>query len=63
LPKDLSAEQLARMKELTRDLPETDRIVNASSNGTLDVTLPMNTNDVVLLTVKNIEMAATKQAR
>jgi xylan 1,4-beta-xylosidase len=46
-PKELSAAQIAHLNELTRDLPETDKIVRSGENGDLEFTVPMNSNDVV----------------
>jgi xylan 1,4-beta-xylosidase len=34
---------------LTRDLPETDTTVRSSADGAVEVTLPMNSNDIVLV--------------
>lgn len=48
-PKELTAEQLATLQALTRDLPETERIVTVGSNGRADMTIAMNTNDIVLV--------------
>jgi xylan 1,4-beta-xylosidase len=48
-PKELSAAQIAHLNELTRDLPETDRAVHSGSAGTVELTVPMNSNDVVLV--------------
>jgi xylan 1,4-beta-xylosidase len=45
----LSSEQLANLNELTRDLPETDRIVNSQEDGTVQFTVPMNSNDIVMV--------------
>ncbi len=50
-PKDLTAEQVARMNELTRDLPETDKMVRSGADGAVEFTIPMRSNDVVLMTV------------
>jgi len=50
-PKDLTEEQLKRMRELTQDLPETDKVVRGGTDGTLECTVPMNSNDVVLVTL------------
>jgi xylan 1,4-beta-xylosidase len=60
LPKDLTGAQLIRMRELTRDLPETERLENVGPGGTLDVLLPMNSNDIVLLTVKHAKMVTAR---
>lgn len=48
-PRQLTKEQIARLNDLTRDLPETDKFVNAGSKGTLKVALPMSSNDIVLV--------------
>jgi xylan 1,4-beta-xylosidase len=53
-PKDLTAEQLARMKELTRDLPETDKMVRGGAEGTLECTVAMSSNDIVLVTLTKV---------
>jgi xylan 1,4-beta-xylosidase len=48
-PKDLTAAQIARLNELTRDSPESDRLIRSAADGTLEITLPMNSNDIVLV--------------
>jgi xylan 1,4-beta-xylosidase len=48
-PKNLTSAQIAHLNELTRDLPETDRIVHSGPTGTVEITIPMNSNDIVLL--------------
>jgi xylan 1,4-beta-xylosidase len=48
-PKDLTTAQLAHLNELTRDLPETDKAVRSGPAGTVEFTVPMNSNDVVLV--------------
>jgi xylan 1,4-beta-xylosidase len=48
-PKELTTAQIAQLNELTRDLPEKDQTLHAGKDGTLDVTLPMNSNDIVLV--------------
>ena len=51
-PKDLTPLQVAHLNDLTRDVPETDRDVHSTPDGTIKVTVPMNSNDVVLVTLK-----------
>jgi len=34
---------------LTQDLPVTDKVVRSGSAGTLELTVPMNSNDIVLV--------------
>jgi xylan 1,4-beta-xylosidase len=48
-PKDLNATQVTRLNDLTRDLPERGHVVHSGSDGTVAVTVPMYSNDVVLL--------------
>jgi xylan 1,4-beta-xylosidase len=57
-PKNLTAPQIAHLNELTRDLPETDRVVQSGTTGTIEFTVPMNSNDTVL--VKLARNAGTK---
>jgi xylan 1,4-beta-xylosidase len=40
------------LNELTRDLPETDKVLRSGPKGTIEVTVPMSSNDVVLVTLK-----------
>jgi xylan 1,4-beta-xylosidase len=53
-PKDLTAPQVARLNDLTRDLPETDKVLQSGPTGSVESTLPMNSNDVVLVTLTRI---------
>ena len=48
-PKDLTEEQIAQLNELTRDLPETDKRMRSGPTGTVEFTVPMNSNDIVLV--------------
>ena len=48
-PKQLSAAQIAQLNELTRDLPETNRMLQSRPDGSVELTMPMNSNDVVLV--------------
>jgi xylan 1,4-beta-xylosidase len=48
-PQKLTEAQIAQLSELTRDLPETDKVVRSGADGTVEVTLPMNSNDIVLV--------------
>ena len=51
-PKDLTPSEVAHLNDLTRDLPETDRMMRSGADGTIKVTVPMNSNDIVLVTLK-----------
>jgi len=48
-PKDLNAEQIAKLNELTRDLAETNKVVHSGNDATIEVSIPMNSNDIVLV--------------
>ena len=48
-PKDLSAAQIAQLNKLTRDLPQTDQVMLSGPDGTIEITVPMNSNDIVLV--------------
>ncbi len=51
-PKELTTAQIAHLNELTRDLPETGKAVRSGSDGTVDLSIPMNSNDIVLVKLK-----------
>jgi len=53
-PKDLSPAQLEQLKTLTRDIPETDRVTQVGTNGTFEFSVPMHSNDVVLVTLEKL---------
>jgi xylan 1,4-beta-xylosidase len=48
-PTTLSSAQLAELQQLTRDLPETTKTIRVGRDGRFSTTVPMRTNDVVLL--------------
>jgi len=48
-PKELTTAQIAHLNELTGDLPETDRTMRSGPTGTAEFTVPMNSNDIVLV--------------
>ena len=51
-PKDLTAAQVAHLNDLTRDLPETDKALRSGSDGTIEFSIPMNSNDIVLVKLR-----------
>jgi xylan 1,4-beta-xylosidase len=53
-PVKLSSAQLARLQQLTRDLPETQRVVHVSGDRSFAVTVPMRSNDVVLVELDSL---------
>ena len=48
-PKELSAPQVAHLHELTHDLPETSKVVRSGRDGRIEISIPMNSNDAVLV--------------
>jgi xylan 1,4-beta-xylosidase len=48
-PKDLSAEQIAQLNERTRDTPAIDKVIQSGADGKARITIPMNSNDIVLV--------------
>lgn len=48
-PRQLTPSQIARLNSLTRDLPEIERAVRTGTNGTFDFSIPMKSNDIVLV--------------
>jgi xylan 1,4-beta-xylosidase len=54
-PKELTAVQVAHLNGLTRDVPEIDKAVRSASNGTIEFSIPMNSNDIVLVKLLHIK--------
>jgi xylan 1,4-beta-xylosidase len=50
-PASLSDSQLDKLRNLTRDLPETDRRITVGPAGEHTLEIPMRSNDVVLVTL------------
>jgi xylan 1,4-beta-xylosidase len=48
-PKDLTAEQVAKLQRLSDDAPEADETVRIGVDGTFSRTIPIRTNDVMLV--------------
>lgn len=48
-PKQLGAAQIAQLNGRTRDLPETDKTVRSTAKGTMRLSVPMRSNDIVLV--------------
>jgi xylan 1,4-beta-xylosidase len=51
-PDALTGAQLDRLKALTGDPAETDRVVPVGRRGTASITVPMRSNDIVLVTLE-----------
>jgi xylan 1,4-beta-xylosidase len=48
---ELTKTQVAYLNGLAQDLPETEKTLRSGPDGTLAITLPMNSNDIVLVTL------------
>ncbi|HEV2134347.1 MAG TPA: beta-xylosidase [Terracidiphilus sp.] len=48
-PRELTAAQIAHLNSLTRDLPETDKVVQSGTVGSVNISVPMRSNDIVLI--------------
>ena len=48
-PKVLTPAQMVYLNELTEDLPETDKVLQTGSISAIEFTIPMNSNDIVLV--------------
>jgi xylan 1,4-beta-xylosidase len=53
-PTDLTAAQLEQLNALTRDLPEVDRVIRVGQDGSCEFSVPMRSNDVVLVTLEKV---------
>jgi hypothetical protein len=51
-PKDLPTAQIVHLNELTLDLPEIDKAARSGSEGTVELTIPMNSNDIVFVKLR-----------
>jgi xylan 1,4-beta-xylosidase len=51
-PSSLTGEQLTKLQALTTDTPESERTIKVGKDGRAEATVPMHSNDVVLVTLK-----------
>ncbi len=56
-PSELSPSQLARLEAQTRDIPETDQIVDVGADGSYGATIAMRVNDVVMVEIEPVDAA------
>jgi xylan 1,4-beta-xylosidase len=54
MPDTLTPQQLDKLTALTKDGPETEREVSIGKSGAYSLTVPMRSNDVVLVTLEPI---------
>ena len=53
-PKDLNAIQIAQLNQLTRDQPEQEQVLQTTRDGSLTVTIPMKSNDIVFVALTRV---------
>ena len=53
-PRQLTPGQIAHLNQLTQDLPETDKLVQTDSVGSLKISVPMRSNDIVLIKLNRV---------
>jgi xylan 1,4-beta-xylosidase len=51
-PQSLTPAQIDKLNALTKDMPEADRVINVGNKGSFDITVPMRSNDIVLVTLE-----------
>jgi xylan 1,4-beta-xylosidase len=54
-PQELTAAQIAHLNNLTRDLPETDKVVLSGADGIVEFSVGMRSNDIVLIKLQRDE--------
>ncbi len=54
-PKQLDAQQLARLQALTKDKPEIDKVLRVTASGSLTLDLKLRSHDVVLLSLQRLD--------
>ena len=60
-PKELTKAEVSKLNDLTRDSSEMDRAVKSSSDGTIEVSIPMKSNDIVLINVERSQEGKLNQ--
>jgi xylan 1,4-beta-xylosidase len=58
-PKAVTPAQLDQLRALTRDLSQIDRVVQVGKKGSYGFSLPMRSNDVVLVTLERIKKSTS----
>ena len=61
-PKELTTAQLEKLQQLTRDLPESERDVIVGADGLFTASIPMQSNDVVLVTLAKKALGVSQSA-
>ena len=61
-PKELTKAEVSKLNDLTLDFAETDQLVESASDGTIKVSVPMKSNDIVLIKVERRQGGQLSQA-
>jgi len=59
-PAQLTAEQTAKLNDLTRDAPEMYTVIEAGKDGVIEFQLLMNSNDILLVKLLRVASMAQK---
>ena len=61
-PKKLTEAEVSKLNDLTQDLPETNQAVESAPDGTIEVSLPMKSNDIVFIKLARSQEAQSSHA-
>jgi xylan 1,4-beta-xylosidase len=62
-PKDLTPPQIAHLDYLTRDVAERNETIPARKDGTIEINIPMRSNDIVLVTLRRSTAMSSQRER
>ena len=60
--KELTKAEVTKLNNLTQDLSETDQAVESAPDGTIKVSVPMKSNDIVLIKLERSQGGQLSQA-
>ena len=61
-PKELTESEVSKLNNLTQDLSETDQAVESTPDGTIKISVPMRSNDIVLIKLERSQGCQLSQA-
>jgi xylan 1,4-beta-xylosidase len=61
-PKELTKSEVSKLNNLTQDLSETDQAVESTPDGTIKISVPMKSNDIVLIKLERCQGCQLSQA-
>jgi xylan 1,4-beta-xylosidase len=61
-PKELTKAEVSKLNDLTQDISETDQAIESTSDGTVEVSIPMKSNDIVLIKLERRQGGQLSQA-